>query len=262
MKLSDTQIREFEGNGFLIIEDLLTPEEVTKYRKVVTALDQQVEHHLGDPIRGHERQAGNPLELRNAVAWSDEILELMTHPVGFEIIQQLMNQHICLTTSHVFIRPPSPKGTGEEFKQIDWHRDGPAYGYAENKQEIPWLYTKIGYFLSDTTIPDCGALRVIPGSHRYIGNPPQKPGHWEPYGAIDVKLKPGSAVIFENRLMHAVGPNFSAVNRENIYMGYCWQHLRPIDYIQQDEELLKKCDPLQQKLLGNVDSALDFYLPQ
>lgn len=67
--------------------------------------------------------------------------------------------------------------------------------------------------------------------------------------------------MFENRVLHAVGPNFSEVQRKNLYLGYCWRYLRPIDYLTQPAELLGQADPYQRQLLGDVPSALHFYLP-
>src|SRR5207237_214980 len=115
----------------------------------------------------------------------------------------------------------------------------------------PWLYSKIGYFLSDLTIPDAGALRVVPGSHRTL-YPAKQPGSPDPYGAVELKVKPGTAVIFENRLWHAVGPNYSAVPRKNVYFGYCWRWMRPIDYVQYPAAVLEKLTPIQRQLLGDV----------
>lgn len=254
--LTQSQKDAFARNGFFVIPQALSPSEVDAYLEIVDRADHTLTQHFpGD------RKPGDSLELRNAVTFAPELLDLLTHPSAFPLILDLMGPAITLTTSHMFIRPPSPPNTARSHKQIGWHRDGPNPRPATVHGNEPWLYTKIGYFLTDTTIPDAGALRVVPGSHRY-GGPTPELEDGEPNGAIEVKLKPGDAVIFENRVAHAVGPNYSAVSRKNLYYGYCWQYLRPIDFFQQPAELLAQADEFQRQLLGDFPSPLNFYLPR
>jgi len=255
--LTADQQDQFEKNGLLVVPNALSSREVELYLEVCERADRGVTEH----VKGN-RLPGDPLELRNAVAYSPEIIQLLTHPSAFPLVLDLMGPSIGLTTSHLFIRPPSPAGTARSFKQIDWHRDGPVPRPQTVNGLEPWLYIKIGYFLTDTTIPDAGALRVVPGSHRYGGPaaaPPENKS--EPYAAIEVQVKPGDAVIFENRVLHAVGPNYSTVSRKNIYLGYCWRYLRPIDFTTQPPEVLEKADRFQRQLLGDAPNALSFYLP-
>lgn len=254
--LTEAQKKEFDDNGFLVFEDLLSAKEVERYLGIIDRLDRVCPTTQG----GKARQAGEHLELRNAVAHDDGLLDLLADERLFPAIVDLMGHNICMTTSHVFIRPPTPDAK-REFKAIGWHKDGPPAEWTKPMNgQWPWLYTKIGWFFTDTTLPDAGALRVVPGSHKTL-RPAWKPGEPDPYGAVEVKLRPGSAVIFENRLWHAVGPNYSGVSRKNIYFGYCWRWMRPIDYIAQTPELLAKATPVQRQLLGDVSSSLGYILP-
>ena len=60
----------------------------------------------------------------------------------------------------------------------------------------PRLSLKVGYFLTDTTIPFSGAMRIVPRSHK-MGDPPPA-GTVDPQGAMDVCVKPGTAVLCES----------------------------------------------------------------
>ena len=60
----------------------------------------------------------------------------------------------------------------------------------------PRLSLKVGYFLTDTTIPFSGAMRIVPRSHK-MGDPPPA-GTVDPPGAMDVCVKPGTAVLCES----------------------------------------------------------------
>ena len=197
-QLTDEQRQSFKRNGFLVIENALSNTEVTHYRAIMAALDQTAVRNEGGKADDVARKPGDYLELRNCVTWHDDLLNLLVHPTTFPLVVELMSPHITMTTSHALIRPPSPKGTDISAKQICWHRDGPGPGSHAVNGGLPWLYTKIGYFLTDLTIPDAGALRVVPGSHRYEGPAPQQTGHWEPYGVHDRLVRPlrmGSDVL-------------------------------------------------------------------
>ena len=211
LMLTGAQRAEFELNGFLVIENALSLEEIKRYTAIVDSIDRRATATFG----GKSRSPGDPLELRNAVTFEPELMDVLTHPSAFPAIVDLMGTNICMTTSHVFIRPPTP-GAAAAHKQIGWHKDGPPSETTPAMNgRYPWLYTKIGYFLTDLTIPDAGALRVVPGSHR-VTQPAWQSGAPDPYGSIELKCKPGTAVIFENRLWHAVGPNYSNAPRKNI----------------------------------------------
>ena len=260
-RLSERQREDFRRNGFVVIEGALHEEEIVQYRKLLKYFDETVTQNYGGRKTDQLREPGSHLELRNAVAHAPEIRDLMVHPKAFPLLLDIMGPNICLTTSHALLRPPSP-GVSRDFKQAGWHRDGQAFSTYDGGPTLPWLYTKIGFFLTDTTIPDCGALRAVPGSHRYSGPIAQDADHWEPYGAVDVGVKAGSIIIFDNRIYHSVGPNYSAITRENIYIGYCWRHIRPIDYIQQAPEVFAGASAIQRQLLGEVQDSCGFYLPQ
>lgn len=254
-RLTASQKAQFERNGYFIIRGALTPMEVEK----LLATTDRADREISQDQKGL-RKEGDPLELRNAITFDESIFQMLMHNVGFALMLDLMGPSIQLTTSHLFIRPPSPAGATASFKQIDWHRDGPNPRPHPVNGTEPWLYSKIGYFLTDTTIPDAGALRVVPGSHRYGGAPPSSgDAGADPYGAIEAAVKPGDAVIFENRLLHAVGPNFSTVARKNLYMGYSWRWLRPIDYHTQSPEILARANRFERQLLGDAETAFSHY---
>ncbi len=250
----------FERDGYLVRRGALSPQEVEHYLRVVDTL---AETQSGENIGSSTESAPQLVEIRNAIALSDELLPLLDHAGAFPLMAQLLGWNIQLSTSHVFVRTPTPR-EGVGFKAIGWHADGPNPRPlripASNGEVEPRLYAKIGYFLTDLSQPDKGNLRVVPGSHLNAERPPLD-SNGEPEGAIQVLTEPGDAVFFENRIWHAVGPNYSDVACKNIYLGYCYRWVKPIDYITQSPELLSKATPIQRQLLGEVTEALSFYLP-
>jgi ectoine hydroxylase len=244
----------FEENGYLVVENALSPEEVCHYTALIDDMD-----------RGYRKANGLPqgpfVEIRNAVAKEHALLNLIDHPACFPLVAELMGPSLQLNTSHAMVRPPQPSGTVVSFKAIDWHRDGCAEVFQVHGT-FPWIYTKIGYFLTDLTQPGRGNLRVVPGSHKRAEKPNQPKGQIDPDGAIEVLTEPGDAVIFQQRTWHAVGPNLSKITRKNIYFGYCYRWVKPLDYLTQPPELLAKATPIQRQLLGEQKSEMTFWLPK
>lgn len=252
--LTAPQRADFELTGFLVLPGVLNATEIAHWTAVVDRLDR---------IERTAKHAG-PLgfvEVRNAIAKDHELKDLITHPEVFPLIADFMGPDIQIITTHSMVRGTARPGTAADFKASPWHKDGGAQIPAVNGM-CPWLYTKVGFFLTDLSEPGRGNLRVVPGSHRSAAFPGKTdPAQIDPDGTIEVLTKPGDAVIFQQSLWHSVGPNVSPVARKNIYLGYSQRWLRPIDYLQQDPSLLQQCTQIQRQLLGDYLSECTFYLP-
>jgi ectoine hydroxylase len=189
------------------------------------------------------------------------LLPLLTCRKAFPLVAELMGPNIQMNTTHAMVRPPQPSDTPTTYKRIDWHRDG-ASDVAPVHGTLPWLYTKIGFFLTDLGSPGMGVLRVVPGSHKRAERPLAEPDAVDPNGAVEVATNAGDAVYFQQRLWHSVSPNTSAVTRKNIYVGYCYRWLKPLDYFEPDPRLLERASPLERQLLGERGSEMTFWLPK
>ena len=253
-RLTAAQRAFFEDNGYLVVEHALSPAQCDAYIALIDRLDRRRrdEHGLaGDAF----------VEVRDAITKEPGFLPLVTQPSVFGLVAELMGPNIQLNTSHTMVRPPQPPDTDAAFKRIDWHRDGapdmqPVHG------TMPWLYTKVGYFPTDLSEEGMGNLRVIPGSHKVAERPPIHADSIDPVGTIEVRTRPGDAVIFQQRLWHSVGPNRSRVTRKNVYLGYCRRWVKPLDYVTPDPALLRDATPIERQLLGEVASELTFWLPR
>ncbi len=164
------------------------------------------------------------------------------------LVAQLLGHNIQLITSHLVVRPPNP-GTEPSAKVSGWHRDG---GTAPSDLEgaLPRLFIKIGYWLTNLSEPGRGSIRLVPGSNNLTDAPAGLEGV-NPENAIELQVKPGTALLFENRTYHAVGPNQSEMTRKSLFFGYGYRWIRPMDYIAMPEELLEQGDPVRRQLLGD-----------
>ena len=254
-RLTAGQRAAFARDGFLVITGVLDNAEIARWTAVVDRLERLERASKGAGELGF-------VEVRNAIAKDHELLDLITHPGVFPIIADLMGPEIQVHTTHSMVRRSARPGTPADFKASGWHRDGMAQ-IPTVHGTCPWLYTKVGIFLTDLSVPGRGNLRVIPGSHLRAEMPARTDAaQIDPDGAVEVLTGPGDVVIFQQALWHSVGPNTSAIARKNIYMSYSQRWLRPIDYLVQDSGLMGKASAIQRQLLGEYPSECTFYLPQ
>jgi ectoine hydroxylase-related dioxygenase (phytanoyl-CoA dioxygenase family) len=249
ISMTPQQREDFQRDGFIVVRDVLNAEQIAHFIEIVDSLAHEE--------RGDDES--QTVEIRNAIARHDGLLPLLDWQATFPLIAEIMGWNIQLTTSHVFVRPPTPK-ENQQFKAIGWHCDGASPQFPVIAGQLPRMYAKVGFFLTDLSQPDSGNLRVVPGSHLRAA-PPETDENGEPIGAIQVLTKPGDAVLFEQRTWHAVGPNYAPHARKNIYMGYCYRWLKAIDFVSQSPELIARANPIQKQLLGSVSDPISYYLP-
>jgi ectoine hydroxylase-related dioxygenase (phytanoyl-CoA dioxygenase family) len=95
-----------------------------------------------------------------------------------------------------------------------------------------------------------------------MGRPAQGKDMPDPYGAVEIQCKPGTAVLFEQRTWHAVGPNLSDLTRKAVFFGYAYRWIQPMDYIEMPQRLIEQADPIQKQMLGYITHNTGFYLPK
>ena len=240
---TDAQLKSFNDTGYLIIENALDAAMVARLTQVVDRLDaaERVAQQLGP----HAIMT----KFRTIVA-DDLFLELLDWPKTFPLLWDILGWNIQHYISHLIIYPPEAPTAPHQRKSASWHQDG-GRPVPEMERPHPRLSLKISYWLSDTTIPHCGAMRLIPGSHKFNEPPPKSDPDGDPDNAIDLKVKPGTAVLFDRRLWHSRGYNYSTVTRKVMFLGYSYRWLRGLDYNVMPEELLAKSNPIRRQLLGD-----------
>ena len=67
--------------------------------------------------------------------------------------------------------------------------------------------------------------------------------------AIPILAGPGDAVIFDRRLWHSGGRNFSDITRKVLFYGYSYRWLKPRDDMTV-AHYMEGSDPIRQQLLG------------
>ena len=258
IKMTPEQARQFDEDGFFLIEDALTADEIKTLLAVIDEADQKFrsERNLGP----HD-----PFQIRNIVAYHPTFRNMVDHPKILPYVVDGIGYNIQIRTSHMDVRPPHAErnvqhALGERASFFPWHSDGPNYGWPTVQDMIPFMEVKVGYYLTDLRETNSGAICVVRGSHR------QSP--WldaadrrrvDPKRVVEVNVKPGTAMIWRTSLLHCLTPNLSDRTRKCLYYGYAHRWLRPSDYDHQPAEALRDCNPIQLQLLGELGTGQDNY---
>lgn len=276
-RMTPEQRRQWDEDGYVIIRNALSDDEVSELTEEVDRLDQESQRQGRDP--GSLLDVANivdtaveglfqpdPHDLGKRLQWepNDTFLRIVDHPGHLGVVCELMGAAMQLTWSQALVRPPTP------LPSHRWHPDGPKPYYFRKMRDgtPPLLQLKVGLSLSDVDGPDMANLCVIPGSHR-DGFPrlPQGVDHAlkiNSYtrfremeridegvpGARQVMVNAGDALAMHNGLFHCVVRNASDRSRKNLYYTYgpMWQ--RAGDRTDSSPELLARCNPVQRQLLG------------
>jgi ectoine hydroxylase len=231
------QLQQFDEEGYLVVEDALSPELVQSMTAAIDRIDQLERAAKG--LRPDQTMA----KFR-VIVEDDLFLELLDNAKTFPLVWDILGWNVQHYISHLIVYPPEPEGA--EISQGGWHQDG-GRPVREMERPQPRLSYKTSFWFSDTRIANSGAMRIIPGSHRSEEKPPQKVLD----NPLHVEVAPGTAVLFDRRMWHARGINTSDVTRKVIFLGYSYRWLRGLDYNNMPEEVLAKCDPIRRQLLGD-----------
>jgi len=242
--LSHDERLAFERDGYLIVRNALDQQTVDA---IIDVSDRLV---ASEQMYGRQRSENGKYDgFRNCIALDPAYLPLLTQETTLPRVLQLMSPNLQLHTSHLIYKAPDENSQAR--RSPGWHRDintlpSDLGHHATSRVEI-----KVAFQLSNAPGHGCGQTIVAPGSHRLrtalaLGE------DGDPADFVEPLLAPGDAMLFENRTWHAGGYNLSSQTRKTLMFGYSYRWMRPDDYINQDEELLSRCDPIQLQLLGGT----------
>ncbi len=192
------RIKHIELEGYLVIPDLLSAEQVARFKKLTATL----------PTRAVD-YSDKQRTRRDIVHWDHpEFAELIAHPPTIAFLTELLGEDIVFLGATYARSEPGHPG-------ISLHTDGQPYGsqifgFAGS---CP-VQVRVLYYLDDLTT-EVSPFLVVPRSHlslhadanpyaRYASHPEQ----------VAVPAKAGSAVFLNHRCFHGNCPNTGTRLRE------------------------------------------------
>ncbi len=267
LAMTEQQRRDFDERGFILLENFFTSAELERLLAAIDEVAGRVRTAKG--LRSDE-----PFALRNALTQHEAFLDLIDHPRMLPLVVDAIGWNIQIRTTHLDYRPPYPegldagelgRGSGADhtagYKNLVWHPDlaGPYLFEAPSRDGLlPFMEIKVGYYLSDLSARNSGAICLVPGSHLRKPQELRDMDFRVPADQfIELNVPANTAMLWRTQVWHCVTPNLSDRVRKVFYVGYHYRWLRPTDYIQQDEELLARSSPIRRQLLGGLPPGVD-----
>ena len=242
---AETMKRDLEKHGYCLFKEALTPEQLAESQE---RLSKQAEaerkagfayFHQGK--LGPERKLGNCQSVSflankgrifRETAIKPEVLEIVRHVLGKEIrIQNLLaniirkgGQPQTLHQDQWFL-PSARSYEDPPMKAGSITRANPGQPETPGKTIMPCVLVNAFWMLDEFTIEN-GATCIVPGSHK-IGRRPNKD---DEKNQIQVTGPAGSLFIFDGRLFHGTGKNFSddpATERKALTFAYIPPMIKP-----------------------------------
>jgi len=253
--LTETERKQFSNNGYLVIENALTPEILDICLAAVDRIDDQVRKELNcEPYKR--------INVHDCIGKENDLLQLIDMPTTFPKVWALMGWNIYLFHTQVIVSPPT-HNFSVSHRRLSWHQDQNRSNGDLDTERLPvnpMLSLKIAYFLTDTTEVGMANLYIAPGqqSENKIIFSEQDPDL--PVNAIPVQVSAGTAVLFDRRLWHASSPNYLNQTRKVLFYGYAYRWIRP-KCIMNVDKLRAETTPIRRQLLGVTSSQDGYYLP-
>ena len=231
--ISPAQAAQFDRDGYIVLEDIFSADEVAFLQKAAGAL-------LADPAaldddtivtEPHEKEIRSIFEIhrQNAV-----MARLAADARLADVARFLLGDEVYIHQSRLNYKPGF---TGKEFY---WHSDFETWHVEDGMPRMRALSMSV--LLAENT-PHNGPLMLIPGSHRTfltcVGETPQD--HYrtslkrqeygvpdqdslaemaDRYGIVAPTGKPGTVIIFDCNIMHGSNGNITPFPRANAFMVY------------------------------------------
>jgi ectoine hydroxylase-related dioxygenase (phytanoyl-CoA dioxygenase family) len=197
------QIKQLEVEGYLVLENLLSPELIAQLKKDTTLVDTK-------PVSYSDKQRSAP----DFHFLSSTTTDLIAHPPTIAFLKELFGDEVVFMKSLMARSEPGHPG-------ISLHADGQPYGSKifGFDGSCPFLI-RVLYYLDDLT-PEVSPFLVVPRSHlsMHADANPYKRYECHPEQVM-VTVKAGSAVLLNHRCFHGNYPNTGDRSRTLLAYGY------------------------------------------
>lgn len=210
--LSEGEIEAFERDGYVVVDDVFSPEDVETLRAASE-----------DPaVREAQEQKGfseKTVHLLAITTFHPAFMELATHPAIVNRIRPLIGQDIQLEHSKLATKPPA-KGRGP----FHWHQDFAFFPHTNTS------LVAVMVMLDDAT-PENGCMQIVRGSHKWglldhtvdgqFTGACQESDRWaDPDLIVNITPRAGGISIHHCLALHGSEPNLSGKPRRGLVFQY------------------------------------------
>lgn len=210
--LTKDQIQFYEDNGYLMVENVVTPEQLRELQKITHEFIEASRgvtesNDVYDLDEGHSAETPRLTRIKLPHKQHPYYDEILKDSGVTEVLRDLLGDHATLLTAKLNTKAP---GGGAA---VEWHQDWAFYPHTNDD------LLAFGLMLEDVSLEN-GPLQVIPGSHkgpvlshhmngRFCGavDPDDPDFHKEKI--VTLTGKAGSMTVHHARTLHGSAPNRS-----------------------------------------------------
>jgi ectoine hydroxylase-related dioxygenase (phytanoyl-CoA dioxygenase family) len=211
--LSKQQIEHFNENGYLLVENAVSPAQLARMRDIAYDFIEKsravsVSDDVFDLDDGHSAQAPRLTRIKLPHRQHPYFWEVAKSSGITEVLRQLLGPDVLLQTSKLNTKAP---GGGAA---VEWHQDWAFYPHTNDR------ILACGLMLEDVDLAN-GPLQVIPGSHKgpvldhnnkegvFCGAIDPDDPDFHADKAVTLTGKAGSMTVHHARTLHGSAPNRS-----------------------------------------------------
>lgn len=214
--LSKEQKSFYEDNGYLLVEDVVSPAQLAKLQSITYDLIEKSKaitesDEIYDLDEGHTSQTPRLTRIKLPHKQDPYYWEILKNSGVTQVLNDLLGKDTTLITSKLNTKAPSGGSA------VEWHQDWAFYPHTNDD------LLAFGLMLEDVTL-DNGPLMVIPGTHKgpllshknndmFCGAISADDPLFKAEQAVTLSGKAGSMTIHHARTLHGSKPNLSDRNR-------------------------------------------------
>jgi ectoine hydroxylase-related dioxygenase (phytanoyl-CoA dioxygenase family) len=214
--LSKEQKSFYEDNGYLLVEDVVSPAQLAKLQSITYDLIEKSRaitesDEIYDLDEGHTSQTPRLTRIKLPHKQDPYYWEILKNSGVTQVLNDLLGKDTTLITSKLNTKAPSGGSA------VEWHQDWAFYPHTNDD------LLAFGLMLEDVTL-DNGPLMVIPGTHKgpllshknndmFCGAISADDPLFKAEQAVTLSGKAGSMTIHHARTLHGSAPNLSDRNR-------------------------------------------------
>ena len=220
--LTQEQIDYYHENGYLGVENVISPEEVEELRRITEEFvekSREITEHTDvfDLEPGHSSETPRVRRIKHPASNHPVYDRMLRHDRILDIVTQLLGPNIRYNGHKLNMKYP------EFGSPVEWHQDWAFYPHTNDD------LLAVGVSIDDMTAEN-GGLMVIPGSHKgptynhhqngfFVGAVVDP--NFKTDNAVPVKIKAGGISIHHVRALHGSMPNTSSKARRLLLNQYC-----------------------------------------
>ena len=205
--LAEEQRRQLRDDGFCIVPNVLSPEDLSRARKALDWAVEEIRETGGSTFDARLDPTAASVRVYNLPEKDPVFIELLRNPIALECVEAVLGPNFLISnfTANNALPGAAPMKTHSDQALL-----------VPDPWNTPWSINII--WCLDDVDAENGATQYVPGSHLYRT-------HAEVPLDLDAKLQSfaapaGSLVVMEGRLWHSSGSNVSVDRQRRLAFAY------------------------------------------